>query len=127
MTIKFGPAGLGPIKTAEQVLEDYHKKGLRACEIAFTYSIYITNKEEAYGNIKNEIISMMHEIKKNNWKIKIAAETMGKVNVFGSLDEISKLVKDTSCSFCIDFAHILAREKKVDYEKVERLFPQKEW
>ena len=39
--ILFGPAGLGPVKTAEQVLEKYHKLGLRACEIAFTYSVYI--------------------------------------------------------------------------------------
>ena len=52
---------------------------------------------------------------------------MGKVNVFGSIDEISNLVKDTGCSFCIDFAHILARDKKVDYKKIKELFPQKEW
>src|SRR3989344_5547720 len=47
MEIKFGPAGLGPVKTAEKVLEEYHKKGLQACEIAFTYSIYIKKEEDA--------------------------------------------------------------------------------
>ena len=47
MEIRFGPAGLGPVKTAEKVLEEYHKKGLRACEIAFTYSIYIKSKVDA--------------------------------------------------------------------------------
>jgi deoxyribonuclease-4 len=52
---------------------------------------------------------------------------MGKVNVFGSVEEISKLVKETNCEFCIDFAHVLARDKKVDYEKVKRFFPQKDW
>ena len=52
---------------------------------------------------------------------------MGKINVFGSIEEVSRLVKETGCSFCIDFAHILAREKKVDYEKIKKLFPQKEW
>lgn len=41
MTIKFGPAGLGPVNTAEKVLETYYKLGLRACEVAFTYSVYI--------------------------------------------------------------------------------------
>ena len=41
MTIKFGPAGLGPVDSAEEVLDKYHKLGLRACEIAFTYSVYI--------------------------------------------------------------------------------------
>jgi len=194
MTIAFGPAGLGPVKTAEKVLGTYAKKGLKACEIAFTYNVYIKpkeaetigkkakelgielsihapyfvnlnssekekreatkkrilscceigellgakvvvfhpgyyseDKEESYLNIKKGILEIMKEIKKNNWNIKIAPETMGKVNVFGSIDEISRLVKETGCSFCIDFAHILARDKKVDYRKVENLFPYKEW
>lgn len=200
MSIKFGPAGLGPVKTAEQVLEQYHSIGLKACEIAFTYSVYIkpneaiiigkkaeklgielsihapyfvnlnslekekreatkarilkcceigellsaklvvfhpgyyTNagktekdKKDSYNNIKIGIEEIMKVIKKKNWRIKIAPETMGKVNVFGSIEEISRLVKETGCSFCIDFAHILARDKNVDYKKVESLFPQKEW
>jgi len=47
MTIKFGPAGLGGVKEAEKVLEGYHKLGLQACEVAFTYSVYIKDKEDA--------------------------------------------------------------------------------
>lgn len=192
--IIFGPAGLGPVKSALETLESYSNLGLRACEIAFTYGIYIKpeqclsikkkaeelsielsvhapywlnlnsqseekkeaskkrivecckigellgakvvvfhpgyygeNKTKAFETIKNGIIEIMKEINRNNWKIKIAPETMGKVNVFGSVEEISTLVKETNCSFCIDFAHILARYKKVDYEKIENLFPQKEW
>lgn len=198
--IGFGPAGLGPVNTAEKVLEHYHKLGLKACEIAFTYSVYIkpdeaemigkkakelgielsihaqywvnlnsdekekreatkkrildccaigeklgakvvvfhpgfyTNKgkteedrKKSFEIIKQGILEIMEVIKDNKWKIKIAPETMGKVNVFGSLEEISRLVKETGCSFCIDFAHILAREKKRDYDKVKKLFPGKEW
>lgn len=195
MSIIFGPAGLGPVKSAEKVLEEYAKKGLKACEIAFTYSVYIKNKEDAerigkkakdlginlsihaqyfvnlnseekskreatkkriiecckvgewlgakkvvfhpgyyskdreesYQRIKKGILEIMEEIKKNDWKIKIAPETMGKINVFGSVEEVSRLVKETKCSFCIDYAHILARDKEVDYEKVEKLFPEKSW
>ena len=195
MTVKFGPAGLGPMKTAEEVLEKYHAAGLKACEISFTYGVYIKNKgdavrigekakelgidlsihapyyvnlnsddakkrkatkdrillccergeqlgvktvvfhpgyygkdrKKAYDVIRDGIKDIMKEIKKNNWKIKIAAETMGKVNVFGSVEEVSRLVKDTGCSACIDFAHILARDKKVDYAKVKKLFPGKKW
>lgn len=195
MAIRFGPAGLGPVKTAEKMLEEYSKLGLRACEIAFTYGVYIKNKEDAikigkkareldirlsihapyyvnlnsaekakreatkkrildcceigelagaeivvfhpgyYGKDKEEsynmirqgIIETMQEIKKNGWKIEIGAETMGKVNVFGSVEEIAKLVRETGCRFCIDFAHILARDKIVDYEKVKELFPTKKW
>jgi len=194
--IKFGPAGLGPIKYAIENLEYYHKLGLRACEIAFTYQVYINreedariigkkareldielsihapyyvnlnsaekskreatkkrildccrignalgasivvfhpgyygkkSKEEAYETIKHGILEIMKEIEKHGWKINIAPETMGKINVFGSIEEISRLVKETGCSFCLDFAHILAREKKVDFEKIKELFKEKKW
>ena len=194
MTIRFGPAGLGPVKTAEQILEKYNSLGLKACEIAFTHSVYIkpedavrigkkaqelgirlsihapyfvnlnsqdtekreatklrilkcceigellgaklvvfhpgyysTDKEETYKNVKRGVLEILKEKNARGFKIKIAPETMGKVNVFGSVDEISRLVKDTGCSFCIDYAHILAREKSIDYKKIESLFPEKEW
>ena len=189
--IRFGPAGMGGVDAAEDRLEYYSKKGLKACEIAFTYGVYIKNKEDAirigkkakeldiklsihapywinlnskekikieeskkrilgcckvgdllgayvivfhpgyyggmdkeetYQNIKKTVLEIKEEIKKNKWKINIAAETTGKVNVFGSVEEIHRLVEETSCSFTIDFAHILAREKSVDYEKIKKLF-----
>jgi deoxyribonuclease-4 len=47
MSIKFGPAGLGSVKEAVSNLEEYHKLGLRACEIAFTYGVYIKDKKDA--------------------------------------------------------------------------------
>ncbi|MBI2047181.1 TIM barrel protein [Candidatus Pacearchaeota archaeon] len=168
--IRFGPAGLGGAKEAVHSLEEYHKKGISACEIAFTYGVYLKEedaveigkaakslgiklsihapywinlnsaerrkveesrkrildcckigsllgaylvvfhpgyygkmgKEETYQNIKREIINIVKEIKKRGWKINIAAETTGKVNVFGSVDEILRLVNETGCSFCID-------------------------
>src|SRR3989344_4429457 len=161
MNIRFGPAGLGSVKTAEKVLEEYHKLGLKACEIAFTYGVYIKNKEDAirigkkakelgirlsihapyyvnlnssektkreatkkrildcceagellgaeivvfhpgyysknrdesYNNIRDGIIEIIGEINKRGWKIEIGAETMGKINVFGSVEEILKLFK----------------------------------
>jgi deoxyribonuclease-4 len=84
-------------------------------------------EEETFQNIKKRIIEMMEIIKEKRWKVELCPETMGKINVFGSVEEISRLVKETGCSFCIDFAHILARDKKVDYEKIKKLFPEKEW
>jgi len=201
MVIKFGPAGIGPVKEAEANLEKFAKLGLNACEIAFTYQVYIKSEEDAerigkkarelgielsvhapyyvnlnsdekakreatkkrileccrvghllnasvvvfhpgyysnkgkskediektYETIKEGVIEIMHEIKKHGWKINIAPETMGKINVFGSAEEISRLVKETGCSFCLDFAHILARYKEVDYEKIKNLFPENNW
>ncbi len=84
-------------------------------------------KEETFQNIKKRILEMMDTIKEKKWKVELCPETMGKINVFGSIEEISRLVKETGCSFCIDFAHILARDKKVDYEKIKKLFPGKTW
>ena len=197
MPIKFGPAGLGSVKEAARNLEEYHRLGLRACEIAFTYGVYIKEKdkkeiegirktaeklgiklsihapywlnlnskekkkiedskkrildcckigemlgakivvfhcgyfsemehEKTYENIKKEVTEILKYIKEKKWKIKIAAETMGKINVFGSVEEIAKLVGETGCSFAIDFAHILARDKKVDFEKINKLFGKQE-
>ncbi len=74
------------------------------------------DKEKTYQNIKKAILDIQEEIKKNKWNIKLAPETTGKLNVFGSIDEISRLQKETGCEFCIDFAHILAREKKIDFD-----------
>jgi len=190
--IRFGPAGLGSVKEAVSNLERYAKLGLRACEIAFTYGIYIKNekdakeigekakelgiklsihapyyinlnsaekekieaskkriidccrigeamgaevvvfhagfygkmgKEESYLNIKKAVLEILDEIRKNKWKIKIAAETMGKINVFGSADEILRLEKETGCSICLDFAHLWAREQgKVEYSGIYEKF-----
>ncbi len=208
MSIKIGPAGLGPVKTAQKILEEYKSNGIRNCEIAFTYSVYIkkddaikigkiakeldielsihapyfvnlnsddetkleatkkrilscceaghylgaksivfhpgyygkdfakpkTSEEqknlirgETYAKVKEGVLELMEEVKKNKWDVILCPETMGKINVFGSPEEISRLVKETGCGFCIDFAHILAREKKVDYKKIIELFPQKHW
>lgn len=192
--IKIGPAVLGPVKTAEEVLKEYKRLGIKICEVAFTYSVYIKKPDavrikkiaeelgielsihapyfvnlnsdddkkleatkqrilrcceighelgaknivfhpgyygedrvSAFTNIKLRIKELIEEVRKNKWEVKLCPETMGKINVFGSVEEISKLVEETGCGFCIDFAHILARDKKVDYEKIKKLFPQKHW
>jgi deoxyribonuclease-4 len=200
MKIIFGPAGIGPTESAEKVLERYHKLGLKAAEIAFTYNVYIKpddalrigkkanelgislsihapyfvnlnskektkreatkkrilsccrighllgaktvvfhpgyysdkgktekDREETYQTVKEGIIEIMKEIKKEKLDIEIAPETMGKVNVFGTLEEISRLSRETGCFFCIDFAHILARYKEVDFAKIVSLFPKEKW
>ena len=188
--IRFGPAGLGGVKEAIANLEEYAKMGLTACEIAFTYGVYIKTKEDAerigkkakelgielsihapyfinlnsaeeekiekskerilrcletgtwlgasrvvfhagfygkdseektYETIKEGIVDIMEKAKEEGYTPKIAPEIMGK-NVFGKIDEIAKLVEDTGCSFCIDFAHILARYKDYNFKKVLEKF-----
>lgn len=77
---------------------------------------------ETYQNIKNEMIELQKELKRRNYKIKLAPETTGKVNVFGSVDEIKSLVVETGCDMCIDFAHILARYKKYMFKEIFEKF-----
>lgn len=179
-TIRFGPAGLGPVKEALKNLEEYHRLGFTTCEIAFTYGPYIKeeadarrigekakdlgielrihapyfvnlnaeekekrgasrgrimaclkvgtwlgakivvfhpgyygkgSRENAYDTIKEQVLKLQEERTEKGYTPELAPETMGKVNVFGSIEEISQLVKDTGCTACIDFAHILARDK----------------
>lgn len=199
MVIRFGPSGLGGKTEAIAVLEKYHKLGLKACEIAFTYGVYLDKKsaeeiwkkakeldinlsihapyyinlnsddktkieaskkrildcceighylssdkhktsivfhagfyskmepEEAFQNIKKEIIELLEEIKKKKFNVVLCPEVMGKRNVFGSIEEISKLVKETGCGFCIDFAHVLARYDKNNFELIEESFGKAEY
>ena len=191
MTIIFGPGGLGGVKEAVKNLEEYSKMGIKACEIEFTYGVYIKehqaeeirktaeklgirlsihghywinlnsddekkveqskkrilecckighllgarnivfhpgfygkkSKEETYQVIKKAILELQEEIKKNKWNVTLCPETTGKVNVFGSVDEILRLVKETHCSFTLDFAHLLARSNgKMSYEEMLKLF-----
>ncbi len=194
--IKFGPAGLGGVKDAISNLEVYNKLGLKACEIAFTYGVYIKRKEDAlkikkaaerfgielsvhapywinlnsedrekieksmkrilnccekadwlgakkvvfhpgyYGKdtkektffeIRERMKNMQETIKANKWNVTICPETTGKRNVFGSIEEISNLVEQTRCGFCIDFAHILARYGTYNFSLIREKFPYKEW
>lgn len=75
------------------------------------------NKKDSYENIKQRILEIKDKIKEKKWKVQLCPETTGKINVFGSWEEIKDLVKETKCGFCIDFAHIKARNfGKIDFE-----------
>jgi deoxyribonuclease-4 len=76
------------------------------------------SREQTYQNIKERIVQMQDELKKKDIDVKLCPEVMGKINVFGSFEEIQRLVKETKCSFCLDFAHLKARQLgKVDFEE----------
>ena len=56
MVVIFGPSGLGGIKEAVSNLEKYSKLGIKACEIAFTYGVYIKNEKDSVIAAKGEAI-----------------------------------------------------------------------
>ena len=96
---------------------------LEAKKVVFHPGYYNNfTKEQTYENIKREIIDIQKQIKEKKYTPKLAPETTGKVNVFGSVEEIKKLVENTGCSFCIDFAHILARYKSYNFKEVFNQF-----
>ncbi len=200
--IRFGPSGIGGKQEALSTLEKYYEAGLKACEIAFTYGVYLDkesaeqigklakkldislsihapyyvnlnssdkkkllstrkrildcckighylslgdstrktkivfhpgyygeDRKLAFEKIYQEVKDLFKDVKENNWNVILCPEVMGKINVFGSIEEISNLVKDTGCSCCIDFAHIIARyqgDKK--YKEVKEAFSNlSEW
>lgn len=202
VVIRFGPSGIGGKEEAILNLERYSKMGLRACEVAFTYGVYLdrTHSEEIgkkakeldislsihapyyvnlnsdekvkveatkkrildccevghylsagdsnrktaivfhpgyYGEDKKkalEIISerirdLMKIVEEKKWNVVLCPELMGKINVFGSIDEIAEVVNGTGCSCCIDFAHVLARYQGEDkFEEIKKAFSKlKEW
>ena len=114
-------------KSKERILECCRiGTWLGAYIVVFHPGYYSEDKEETYQNIKSRIIEIMQEMNEKEYTPKLAPETMGKVNVFGSAEEISRLVNETGCDFCIDFAHILARDKEYRFDEVLKMFEKQD-
>ena len=77
------------------------------------------SKKETFQLIKKEIKDMAAAIKKDKWdKVLLAPETTGKASQFGSLNELLELRREAGCELCVDFAHLLARDDRIDYDEV---------
>ncbi len=85
------------------------------------------DKDEVFSIIYDNLGDIKDSIKDKGFKIKLAPETTGKHSAFGSLDEILKLSKKLNISYCIDFAHLYARNNgKIDYKEILRKLKEKE-
>ena len=82
---------------------------------------------EAGAKIAEGILEMQEFVKKEKWDVELCPEVMGKVNVFGSIDEVGALVEATGCSACIDIAHVLARYGSYSFSEIEKVFKMKKW
>jgi deoxyribonuclease IV len=93
---------------------------LGAKEIVFHPAYYMEkDAEDVYQIVRDEILKMQETIKENKWGVVLCPETTGKATQFGSLDECLRLIKDTGCGVCVDFAHLKARDiGKIDYDEV---------
>jgi len=90
---------------------------LGAKYVVFHAAYYMKHsKEECHNIVKKEILDLKKRIKQNKWNVILAPETTGKKSQYGSIDELLRLSKETKCVFCVDFAHIKARDGKIDYD-----------
>ena len=81
-----------------------------AKSVTFHAAYYMKkDKEEVYQIVKEALVKIQKELKRNNIKIKISPELTGKHTAFGDLDELLRLAKEIGTGFCIDFAHLHAR------------------
>jgi len=118
-------------------VEASKKRILKCCEVAswlgaksvvFHPGFYSgMSSAEAAVKIKEGIVEIMGIVKERGWDVELCLETMGKVNVFGSIDEVGDLVDSTGCSVCIDVAHILARYGSYMFKEISERFSMKDW
>jgi deoxyribonuclease IV len=121
----------------DEKIENSKKRILRCCEVGhwlgarrvvFHPGFYSGMESgEASIKIRDGIIEMQKVVKRNKWDIELCPEVMGKINVFGSIDEISDLINETGCGVCIDIAHVLARYGKYEFDKIKKSFRSKKW
>jgi deoxyribonuclease-4 len=82
--------------------------------------------DRTYALIKNAIEEIQKKISKNKWKVQLCPEVTGKPSQFGSVEELLKLMKETGCSICVDFAHLYARQQgDIDYTQILKKLPKK--
>ena len=91
-----------------------------AKNIVFHPGFYLKkNPDRTFDMILENIKYLQKKVKKNKWAVKLAPETTGKISAFGNLDEVIELVKKAKCSFCVDFAHLYARQQgRIDFAEI---------
>lgn len=92
---------------------------LNASHVVFHSAFYgKKSASQVFEIVKDAVIDIQEKIKYNKWKVALAPETTGKKSQFAGLDDLLDLVKQTRCSICVDFAHVLARDGSIDYDDV---------
>ncbi|MBM3200269.1 TIM barrel protein [Candidatus Woesearchaeota archaeon] len=77
------------------------------------------NPDKVFDVVLSNIKEVQDKIKIKGWDVRLSPETTGKSSAFGSFDEVLRLVKDAKCGFCVDFAHLYARQQgKIDFAEV---------
>lgn len=81
-----------------------------AKSVTFHAAYYMKkDPKEVYKIVKQALVQIQDELKRNKMKIRVSPELTGKHSAFGDLDELLQLAKEIGTGFCIDFAHLHAR------------------
>ena len=82
--------------------------------IVFHAAYYLGDPpEKAYNTVKKYLAETLNQLKKENNKVMIRPEVLGKPSEFGTLDEVFNLSTELEgLAPCIDFAHWHARTRK---------------
>lgn len=128
-----GPYYINLLSEDPQKIKDSKKRILDSCErgsyfgtkenptsMVFHPAYYgKLSKEEAFSRVLNEIEEMQEVLKENEWNSVLCPETSGKHSAFGTLDEIVEIANKTKTRFCIDLAHLYAKNMgKIDFSEV---------
>jgi deoxyribonuclease-4 len=116
------------IASKKRILDSCERAAaLKARNVVFHAGFYQKKTAaQTYRLIKKAIIEIQKKISKNKWKVQLCPEVTGKPSQFGSEEELLKLMKETGCGICVDFAHLYARyQGDIDYAKVLKKLPQK--
>lgn len=115
-------------RASKQRIMDSCERGhnMGAKNIVFHAAMYQGRQpDEVYPIVKTAVEELMKAVEKNKLNVELCPEITGKLGQFGSIDELLKLKKDTGCSMCIDFAHLLARNQgKTNYDDVMKQLPK---
>jgi len=92
-----------------------HLCGARS--VVFHTAFYLGRPpEETYDTVKQRLAEVLARLKSERNSIRLRPEVTGKPGQFGTVDELLKLCSELEgLAPCIDFAHVHAREGKVNY------------
>ena len=84
--------------------------------IVFHTAFYLGDSpEEVYSNVKNYLGEVIYKLKRENNRVWMRPEIMGKPSQFGNLEEILNLCTELEgVAPCIDFAHWHARTGEIN-------------
>ncbi|MBI5061370.1 MAG: TIM barrel protein [Candidatus Aenigmarchaeota archaeon] len=106
-------------ESRKRIIDSCERAALMGSRTVVFHPGFYSLGEKSFDAVETAIADIKNHIEKKKWEVELAPETTGKVNQFGQLDELERIVKKVRCGVCIDFSHIYARNRgKINYAEV---------